>query len=244
MIHSSRQLKDLVRNMSEKTGVEAHVLIRKYMMERFLERMSLSKYRDNFVLKGGLLVSAFVGTQIRTTMDIDTTIHGLSISEKSMTQIIEEICAIPLDDNVRFEVKNVSTIMDGAEYGGIRFSMEAFLDNSVTPLKIDISTGDIITPCEILYSYKLMFEDQDIAIMVYPIETVLAEKIETVIARSTTNTRMRDFYDIHVLLNSPKQVINQAVLSRALTATTLFRFFGKDIKRKTRTPKTIHGRKL
>ena len=135
-------------------------------------------------------------------MDIDTTIHGLPISENGMTQ------------------KKVSTIMDEDEYGGIRFSMEAYLDNSVTPLKIDISTGDVITPCEILYSYKLMFEDQDIAIMVYPIETVLAEKIETMISRSITNTRMRDFYDIHVLLNSPKQVIDQDVLSRALTATS------------------------
>ena len=110
--------------------------------------------------------------------------------------------------------------MDEAEYGGLRFAMQAYLDGSVTPLKLDISTGDIITPCEILFSYKLMFEDRDIAIMAYPIETVLAEKIETMIARSVTNTRMRDFYDIHVLLNTQEQAVDQAVLSKALAATS------------------------
>ena len=117
MIHTSRQLKDLVRNLSKKTGIEAHVLLRKYMTERFLERVALSKYRDSFVLKGGLLVSAFVGTQARATMDIDTTIKGLPVSERDMTRIIEEICSIGLDDNVRFEVKKR---LDNHGRGGIR----------------------------------------------------------------------------------------------------------------------------
>ena len=220
MIHTSRQLKDLVRNLSKETGIEAHILIRKYIMERFLERTSLSEYRDQFVLKGGLLVSAFVGVEVRATMDIDTTIRGLPVTEEDMTRIIGEICDVKLDDNITFKIKSVSAIMDEAEYSGLRFAMEAYLDGSVTPLKIDISTGDAITPREILYPYKLMFEDRSISIMAYPIETVLAEKLETIIARSVTNTRMRDFYDIHVLLNSEKQKTNYTTLQKALSATS------------------------
>ena len=217
MIHSSKQLKDLIRNLSKEVGIEAHVLIRKYMMERFLERVSSSKYNGSFILKGGMLVAAFVGVEARATMDIDTTIKGIPVTIVDMERTITEISNIDLDDNVKFRIKKVSEIMDEAEYSGIRFSMEAVLDGAVIPLKIDISTGDVITPREIAYSYKLMFEDRTIPIMTYPIETVLAEKLETVISRSITNTRMRDFYDIHILLKS--QNINVDILALALERT-------------------------
>ena len=217
MIHSSKQLKDLIRNLSKEVGIEAHVLIRKYMMERFLERVSSSKYNGSFILKGGMLVAAFVGVEVRATMDIDTTIKGIPVTIVDMERTITEISNIDLDDNVKFRIKKVSEIMDEAEYSGIRFSMDAVLDGAVIPLKIDISTGDVITPREIAYSYKLMFEDRTIPIMTYPIETVLAEKLETVISRSITNTRMRDFYDIHILLKS--QNINADILALALERT-------------------------
>lgn len=217
MIHSSKQLKDLIRNLSKEVGIEAHVLIRKYMMERFLERVSSSKYNGSFILKGGMLVAAFVGVEARATMDIDTTIKGIPVTIIDMERTITEISNIDLDDNVKFRIKKVSEIMDEAEYSGIRFSMDAVLDGAVIPLKIDISTGDVITPREIAYSYKLMFEDRTIPIMTYPIETVLAEKLETVISRSITNTRMRDFYDIHILLKS--QNINVDILALALERT-------------------------
>lgn len=217
MIHSSKQLKDLIRNLSKEVGIEAHVLIRKYMMERFLERVSSSKYNGSFILKGGMLVAAFVGVEARATMDIDTTIKGIPVTIVDMERTITEISNIDLDDNVKFRIKKVSEIMDEAEYLGIRFSMDAVLDGAVIPLKIDISTGDVITPREIAYSYKLMFEDRTIPIMTYPIETVLAEKLETVISRSITNTRMRDFYDIHILLKS--QNINADILALALERT-------------------------
>ena len=217
MIHSSKQLKDLIRNLSKEVGIEAHVLIRKYMMERFLERVSSSKYNGSFILKGGMLVAAFVGVEARATMDIDTTIKGISVTIVDMERTITEISNIDLDDNVKFRIKKVLEIMDEAEYSGIRFSMDAVLDGAVIPLKIDISTGDEITPREIAYSYKLMFEDRTIPIMTYPIETVLAEKLETVISRSITNTRMRDFYDIHILLKS--QNINADILALALERT-------------------------
>ena len=217
MIHSSKQLKDLIRNLSKEVGIEAHVLIRKYMMERFLERVSSSKYNGSFILKGGMLVAAFVGVEARATMDIDTTIKGIPVTIVDMERTITEISNIDLEDNVKFRIKKVSEIMDEAEYSGIRFSMDAVLDGAVIPLKIDISTGDVITPREIAYSYKLMFEDRTIPIMKYPIETVLAEKLETVISRSITNTRMRDFYDIHILLKS--QNINADILALALERT-------------------------
>ena len=217
MIHSSKQLKDLIRNLSKEVGIEAHVLIRKYMMERFLERVSSSKYNGSFILKGGMLVAAFVGVEARATMDIDTTIKGIPVTMVDMERTITEISNIDLDDNVKFRIKKVSEIMDEAEYSGIRFSMDAVLDGAVIPLKIDISTGDVITPREIAYSYKLMFEDRTISIMTYPIETVLAEKLETVISRSITNTRMRDFYDIHILLKS--QNIDADILALALERT-------------------------
>lgn len=217
MIHSSKQLKDLIRNLSKEVGIEAHVLIRKYMMERFLERVSSSKYNGSFILKGGMLVAAFVGVEARATMDIDTTIKGIPVTIVDMERTITEISNIDLDDNVKFRIKKVSEIMDEEEYSGIRFSMDAVLDGAVIPLKIDISTGDVITPREIAYSYKLMFEDRTIPIMTYPIETVLAEKLETVISRSITNTRMRDFYDIHILLKS--QNINVDILALALERT-------------------------
>ena len=217
MIHSSKQLKDLIRNLSKEVGIEAHVLIRKYMMERFLERVSSSKYNGSFILKGGMLVAAFVGVEARATMDIDTTIKGIPVTIVDMERTITEISNIDLEDNVKFRIKKVSEIMDEAEYPGIRFSMDAVLDGAVIPLKIDISTGDVITPREMAYSYKLMFEDRTIPIMTYPIETVLAEKLETVISRSITNTRMRDFYDIHILLKS--QNIDADILALALERT-------------------------
>ena len=204
MIYSSRQLKDLIRNLSKEVEIEPYVLIRKYMMERFLERVSKSKYNGSFILKGGMLVSAFVGIESRATMDIDTTIKGIPVTITEMTRMITEISDIYLEDNVKFRIKKLSEIMDEMEYTGIRFSMEAIMDGAVIPLKIDISTGDVITPGEISYSYKLMFEDRTIPIMTYPVETILAEKLETVISRSITNTRMRDFYDIHLLLQLHK----------------------------------------
>jgi predicted nucleotidyltransferase component of viral defense system len=198
MIKSSQQLKDLIRNLSKEKSADARFLIRNYMMERFLERISLSAYKDKFILKGGMLVGAMVGLNARSTMDIDTTVKGETIGMDEVTKIITEIISVPIDDEVKFHIKSVSEIMDEAEYTGIRVSMETRFDGTVTPLKIDISTGDIITPHEILYSFKLMFEDRTIDLWAYNLETILAEKLETIVARTVTNTRMRDFYDIHI----------------------------------------------
>lgn len=218
MIQTSRQLKDLIRNMAKGDSGKSQLLIRNYAMERFLERVVLSKYKDNFILKGGMLVSAMVGLDNRATMDIDTTIRNFPLDCEHAEQIVEEIAAIPIDDNICFEIKDVSNIMDEAEYGGVRLSLDAYLDTAKIPLKIDISTGDVVTPAEITYHYKLMFEQRYILLWAYTLETVLAEKIETVLVRTVFNTRLRDFYDLYILQNVDMK-IDTKILAAALVAT-------------------------
>lgn len=219
MIKTSRQLKDLIRNLSKEKSADAQVLMRNYMMERFLERVSLSEYRDKFILKGGMLVAAMVGLDSRSTMDIDATIKGATLSVDTIGDMMAAIISVPLDDGVEFHLKRVEEIMDEAEYPGVRVSMETLFDGVVTPLKIDISTGDAITPREIRYDFKLMLEDRSIQIWAYNLETVLAEKLETVISRSTLNTRMRDYYDIHILFQVYGSDLQKETLSDALSAT-------------------------
>ena len=219
MIKTAKQLKDLIRNLSKKKSADAQILMRNYMMERFLERISLSKYRDKFILKGGMLVAAMVGLDARSTMDLDATVKGINVNVNDVADLIAGIVSVPIDDGVTFRVNKVSEIMDEAEYPGIRVSMTTVFDGVVTPLKIDISTGDAITPREVRYSFKLMLEDRSIDIWAYNLETVLAEKLETIITRATTNTRMRDFYDIYILEQLHGNTLNAQILHDALLAT-------------------------
>lgn len=219
MINTAKQLKDLIRNLSKKKSADAQILMRNYMMERFLERISFSKYQDRFILKGGMLVAAMVGLDARATMDIDATIKGADVNVEAIEEMILEIISVPIEDGVAFRIKQVTEIMDEAEYPGVRVSMETEFDGVRTPLKIDISTGDVITPKEIRYSLKLMLEDRSINIWAYNLETVLAEKLETVISRNITNTRMRDFYDIHILFKLYGNTLDKTTLSNALQAT-------------------------
>ena len=219
MIKTARQLKDLIRNLSREKSADAQLLMRNYMMERFLERISLSEYRDKFILKGGMLVAAMVGLDARSTMDLDATVKGANVNVEEIENLISAIVSVPIDDGVKFQLKSISEIMDEAEYPGIRVSMTTTFDGVVTPLKIDISTGDAITPREVRYSFKLMLEDRSIDIWAYNLETVLAEKLETIITRTTTNTRMRDFYDIYILDQLHGNTLNRQTLYDALLAT-------------------------
>ena len=219
MIKTARQLKDLIRNLSREKSADAQLLMRNYMMERFLERISLSEYRDKFILKGGMLVAAMVGLDARSTMDLDATVKGANVNVEDIENLISAIVSVPIDDGVKFQLKSISEIMDEAEYPGIRVSMTTTFDGVVTPLKIDISTGDAITPREVRYSFKLMLEDRSIDIWAYNLETVLAEKLETIITRTTTNTRMRDFYDIYILDQLHGNTLNRQTLYDALLAT-------------------------
>ena len=219
MITTARQLKDLIRNLSKKKSADAQILVRNYMMERFLERISLSEYKNQFILKGGMLVAAMVGLDARATMDLDATIKGTNVSVEDVEMIISKIISIPLNDGVSFRIKRISEIMEEADYPGVRASMETKFDGVITPLKIDISTGDIITPREIKYNFNLMLENRTIEVWAYNLETVLAEKLETVISRNVTNTRMRDFYDIYILQKLYGEQLSKDVLRDALVAT-------------------------
>lgn len=220
MIKTSRQLKALVRNLTKGDSLQAQIIMRNYVMERFLERISPSKYRNNFILKGGMLVSAMVGLDTRSTMDIDTTIKNMPLSVENAKEMIEEIIAIPIDDGMTFSIKSVGEIMDEAEYSGVRANLEATLETMRTPLKVDISTGDIITPREVLYTFRLMFEERTISILAYNLETVLAEKMETVIARGVANTRLRDYYDLYILQNEYTHAMNMEQFKAAFLATS------------------------
>lgn len=202
MIKTSRQLKDLVHIKSGGDSAKAQVIIRNYIMERFLERVSLSKYSNQFIFKGGMMISAMVGIDNRSTMDIDTTLKNINLSVDDISDVLSEIISVDIADGIEFRIKSITEIMDEAEYPGVRASLEATLENMRTPLKIDFSTGDAITPEEIAYDYKLMFENRSISILAYNTETILAEKIETILSRSTANTRMRDFYDIRILYDT------------------------------------------
>ena len=219
MITTARQLKDLIRNLSKKKSADAQTLMRNYMMERFLERISLSEYKDKFILKGGMLVAAMVGLDARATMDLDATIKAANVSLRDVEMIISNIIAIPIDDGVSFRIKRISEIMEEADYPGVRVSMETKFDGVIIPLKIDISTGDVITPKEIRYRFNLMLEDRTIEVWAYNLETVFAEKLETVISRNVTNTRMRDFYDIYILQKLHGEQLNKEILWHALVAT-------------------------
>ncbi len=209
----------MIRNLSKEKSADAQILMRNYMMERFLERISLSDYKDRFILKGGMLVAAMVGLDARSTMDLDATVKGANVSVEDVKNIIFSILSVPMEDGVVFQVKRISEIMEEAEYPGVRISMETTFDGVQTPLKIDITTGDVITPREVRYSFRLMLEERSIEVWAYNLETVLAEKLETIISRNVTNTRMRDFYDIHILGQLYGESLCAPVLRDALAAT-------------------------
>lgn len=220
MIHTSRQLKALVRNISKGDSCKAQVIIRNYVMERFLERLSLSQYRNIMILKGGTLVAAMVGLDNRSTMDVDATLKNLPLNEDNARKIVDEITAIHIEDGMIFEIKSVTPIMDEADYPGIRIMLDTAIETMHTPLKIDFSTGDVITPREVSYSFRLLFEERTISILAYNLETVLAEKLETLLARGTANTRMRDYYDIYVLTNTQEHNLDNATLKEAFVNTS------------------------
>lgn len=204
MIKTAIQLKAKVRNKSNGNDKIAKTMIRLFFMERFLERVSLSKYKEQFILKGGMLTASLLGIHVRATMDIDTTVRVLPLIKEDMEKIIKEICELPLDDCIMFKIVRIDTIMDEFEYPGIRIHLEANLEKLRQPIKIDISTDDVITPGAIEYGYPLIFENRKIELYTYNIETLLAEKTQTIISRGTANTRMRDFYDLYEIIQKMK----------------------------------------
>lgn len=219
MGYTPEQIKGRIKNVAKQNNADARTLMRIYMMERFLERLAQSEYRDNFIIKGGILVTAMIGVAHRSTMDIDTSMKNLNLSAEDALRVVNQVKDIDLDDGVSFDVKDVSNIMDEMEYPGIRVTMNANVGRLITPLKIDISTGDVITPRAIEFNYDLLLEDRSISLWSYNLETILAEKLQTVLARGILNTRMRDFYDIRMLLDTYEDKVNKVVLKDAFAAT-------------------------
>lgn len=217
MIKSATGLKAKVRNISKGDDKVAKALIRIFFMERFLERVSMSEYRDQFILKGGMLVSSLLGINVRATMDIDTSVRALPLTEQDISRIVSEICAIEIEDRISFQITNVETIMEDFDYPGIRLHMVGTLEKLRQPIKIDVSTDDVITPKAIEYEYKLMFEERTILLNTYNIETLLAEKAQTIISRGLANTRMRDFYDLYEITG--KKDFSWSIASDAFKAT-------------------------
>lgn len=224
MERNTMSLKAIINNIAKENKVSAQSVLQTYMLERLLERISVSTYKDNFILKGGMLISAMLGIDSRTTMDMDTTIKGFPLTEESVTNIMTEICKIELNDKVTFKINKIELIREDDEYGGYRITFEANFDNSMPVImKIDVTTGDKITYKEIEYSFELMLENRKIQVWAYNVETVIAEKFESIIKRSVLNTRMRDFYDVYMLLNTQTKNIDKEILKNAIVSTASYR---------------------
>ena len=218
-MNNAMQLKAVIRNMAKSKNISAQIIMQNYMLERLLERISISPYKSNFILKGGFLIAAMVGLDTRATMDMDATLRGLPVNAETITKVFEEICNIPLNDDVTFSLKRTEEIRESSDYAGLRITLEAKYPPMRVPLKIDITTGDKITPREIVYEFRLLLEPRSIQVLAYNLETIIAEKLETVISRGDQNTRPRDYYDIYIIRQLQWQNINPVSLHAALTAT-------------------------
>ena len=216
---NAMQLKAIIKNIAKDKHISAQLVMQNYMLERLLERISISKYQQNFILKGGFLIAAMVGLDTRATMDLDGTIKGMPVNEQTIREMFEEICKIELEDDVTFTFRSIGEIREGDEYTGYRVALSANFPPMAVPLKLDITTGDKITPREIEYQFKLLLEDRSISVLAYNLETIMAEKLETVISRGDQNTRPRDYYDVYILAKLQYANITPSALKVALAAT-------------------------
>lgn len=211
-------LKAKIRNIAKQKNIPAQVILQNYMFERLLVRLSASEYKEKFVLKGGMLVAAIVGLDNRATMDMDTTLKNLPLTPEAIRSALEDICSIAFDDGVVYEIGTISPIRKDDIYGGYRVMLNARFDIMLTPLSIDVSTGDVITPHAVQYNLSEIFDDEkSYELWAYNIETVMAEKVETILRRGIFNTRPRDFYDAYILTTTQKFDIT--VFEDALKAT-------------------------
>ena len=221
MSGNAMSLKAKIRNLSRMKNMSAQVVLQNYMFERFLERLSMSEYKNKFILKGGLLIAALVGIDNRATMDMDATIRNYPINEESLAKAIMEICNVDVEDNIAFSFSGIDSIREDDDYGGYRINLISEFETIKTPLQIDITTGDAITPKEILYLFKMIFKDDHIGIWAYNVETILAEKVETILRRGELNTRPRDFYDTYILVKT--QIFEHSLFIEALKSTARHR---------------------
>ena len=224
------QLKGAIRNIATSNNLRAQEVLQMYMFERILERLAKSKYCNNFILKGGLLISSMIGISSRTTMDMDTTVKGIHMEEDEIVEVIKEIVAVDVGDNIEFEYLRIEPIREDDAYNNFRVHLNVKYGKINSPMKIDITTGDVITPSEIQYDFPMLFENKSITIMAYTLETVLAEKYETIIRRNISSTRARDFYDLYTLYQMRKHDIRIEVFRKAVLHTAEKRGSLLDIK--------------
>ena len=219
MSAKSDSLKARIRNMAKEKKLSPQVLLQNYMFERFLERLSMSEYRDKYVIKGGMLIAAMVGVETRSAMDLDMSVRAYPLNVDHIKSAIEKICSVDVQDGIFFNLERVGQIRRDDEYGGIRASLEAVYDSIITHLSVDITSGDAITPSAVRYGFKTLFnEEKEIALWAYNVETILAEKVKTILRRGTFNSRSRDFYDVYIPVRT--QTFSLNVFQQALKATS------------------------
>ena len=235
------QLKDRIKNLALKNHVPAQAILQNLMLERLLERISISKHKERLILKGGMLIASLVGINCRTTMDMDATLKGYPISEEAIRAAMSEICAIQLDDETKLVLDHIVPIREDDEYGGYRVSIIATYESIITPLKIDITIGDVITPGAVRYAFHSNFENKVIKIWAYNIETIMAEKVETILRRSVLNTRPRDFYDVYIIMKTQHKAIDKGILNTAINATSKKRMSLIALQDKEKIMRTIQS---
>lgn len=224
------QLKGSIRSMSAKKNLRAQEVLQMFLFERILERLANSAYKDNFILKGGLLISSMIGISERTTMDMDTTVRGIQMEEDEIVKAIQEIISVDVGDGINFEYESIEPIREDDAYNNFRIHLRAKYGKIDSPMKIDVTTGDVITPAAIQYDFPMLFEDKSVSVMAYTLETILAEKYETILRRNVGTTRARDYYDLHTLFRSRKDEIRPDVLKVAVLHTAKKRDSVKDIE--------------
>ncbi len=224
------QLKGSIRSMAAKKNLRAQEVLQMFLFERILERLANSAYKDNFILKGGLLISSMIGIGERTTMDMDTTVRGIQMEEDEIVKAIREIISVDVGDGIIFEYESIEPIREDDAYNNFRIHLRAKYGKIDSPMKIDVTTGDIITPAAIQYDFPMLFEDKSVSVMAYTLETILAEKYETILRRNVGTTRARDYYDLHTLFRSRKDEIRPDVLKAAVLHTAKKRDSINDIE--------------
>lgn len=224
------QLKGTIRNMAQKKNLRAQEVLQMFLFERVLERLANSAYKSNFILKGGLLISSMIGIEERTTMDMDTTVRGIQMEEGEIVRAVKEILAIDVGDGIAFEYQNIEPIREDDAYNNFRVHLRAKYGKIDSPMKIDVTTGDVITPAAVQYEFPMLFDAKTVPVMAYTLETVLAEKYETIIRRNIGTTRARDYYDLHTLFHSRRSEIRPDILKAAVLHTAQKRNSVQDIE--------------
>lgn len=220
MINNKNSLKAKISNLSTETNIPNKYLIQSFMFEALLRRISISNYKEKFIIKGGLLLSSIFGVNLRSTMDLDTTIKGMPLDKDTIRRVINEIISIKIDDGIKLHIENIKDIREEELYSGFNVNLNGEFDGLKTNLMIDITTGDVITYKEVEFKYNTLFDDETINIMTYNYETIIAEKFESVISRDIDNTRMKDYYDLYMFVSLKWNSIDKITLKEAIYNTS------------------------